>query len=403
MIPGRRSDARHSARAARPDELDDLVDLLCEAFDLPFGPARDLVRADPYFDLSRKRVLVGEDGRVLSCLTVVEQKMRIGDALVPIAGIAGVATREAHRGQGLATELLRETMHWLRGEGYGLAALLAADPRCYRRLGWEVAGRHFRLTAPASGVPASAERARVRTASREDIAAISRLYDECAGGATGACERDAKRWDYVWEHAGDRFVYAGEGIEGYALAERRGRDGDEHVRVGELVARTDRARAGLASALAFGADGAELRYTAGRRAVEESGLLVVGARVDVLPGAMFRVLDLPRALSALAPNLRGWSGSLVCHMSDEVMAAGVGRIACIEGDGSAVTIREAPPTAHADLTGDAAAWSALLPGGASLEAACATGRIGPRSSAIVSAAATLFPWRDPAIPAPDYF
>lgn len=386
-------------RAATREELDDFVAVLCEAFDLAFEPAREIVLRDPYFDLNRKRVLVGPDNRILSCLTVVDQRMWIGESVVPVAGIAGVATRASHRGQGLASRLLRETMEWLRGEGYGLAALLAADPRCYAKLGWAYAGRHVRLSTPARAVPASAERMLVRPATRADIPAITHLYDEASRGVSGCCLRDRKRWDALWQQTRDRRVYDSGTIEGYAISERREVDGEERLVVAEVVARSERARAGLAAALALRAEGAELRYDGGLRSVEASGLLVAEARMDVLPGAMYRVLDLERVLAHLLPNLQGWRGRVVCRMLDGVAAHGV----CVEGDGSRVTVRPAEAAEHSDLEGDASAWSVLAPGGKSLEVACADGTISPRSSEVVRAAAALFPQRDPAIPVLDYF
>src|SRR5262245_33634849 len=123
-------------RAVRSDELEVMLAVMCEAFALPFTPARDIFLHDPYFDLDKKRVLV-LDGDVISCLTIVDTTMWIGNARVRVAGIANVATRQSHRGKGYASQLLCGTIPSLYERGYGLSALLPYSYEFYRRLGWE--------------------------------------------------------------------------------------------------------------------------------------------------------------------------------------------------------------------------------------------------------------------------
>ena len=109
------------SRAVRSEELDSMLSLMCDAFGLPFGPARELFYKDPYFDIDRKRVLV-IDGEIASCLTIVEAPLWIGRAVVNVAGIAGVATAPAHRRKGYAARLLVETLPAIREMGCPFAA-----------------------------------------------------------------------------------------------------------------------------------------------------------------------------------------------------------------------------------------------------------------------------------------
>ncbi len=388
----------YEARAARSEDIDGLVGLLCEAFDLPFEPAREIVLGDPYFDLTRKRVLADSAGCVVACLTVTDQVMWIGRARVPVAGIAGVTTRLDVRGQGLAGALLRDTLAFLRGEGYGLTALLAPDPRCYRRLGWEHAGLHAHLIAPARHLPRRGEPRRVRLATPADIPAMSALYDAASREVTGSCIRDARRWDYLWRLQHDRFVACFDEVEGYALCEQREQEAGD-LTVAEIVAATERARAALVSQLAGMARGGKVHYTGARRVAEDSGLAVRCATIVEEPGPMFRVVDLARALHDLRDNVAGWTGRLVCRMVDGDAA----QAAVIRGDGNDVTVSPSDPDAPVDLDGAVAAWSALLPGGIGLEEAIGSGAIACGNPDAARAAAPLFPPRNLAVPVPDYF
>src|SRR5437660_6973410 len=150
-------------RSPQPDELDVLLAVMCEAFGLPFAPARDVFYRDPYYDVQNKRVLV-EDGVPISCLTIVDSQMWIGKAIVRVAGIANVATRQSHQGKGYATRLLAATIPTLRERGFGFSALLLYSYGFYRRLGWELAGTQYKLTARPSALPFYREARYVRNA-----------------------------------------------------------------------------------------------------------------------------------------------------------------------------------------------------------------------------------------------
>src|SRR5260221_14358679 len=92
-------------RAARSDELDAMLALMCEAFNLPFASAREIFYKDPYFNIEKKRALL-VDGKLTSCLTIADAPLWIGRAMVPVGGIAGVATEQSQRNKGYAGRLL---------------------------------------------------------------------------------------------------------------------------------------------------------------------------------------------------------------------------------------------------------------------------------------------------------
>ena len=59
------------ARTARPAEAEAVLETLCAAFGLNADAARPIFYADPYYDLTHKRILVTPPAGIVSCLTVV--------------------------------------------------------------------------------------------------------------------------------------------------------------------------------------------------------------------------------------------------------------------------------------------------------------------------------------------
>ena len=154
------------ARAARPADAEAILETLCAAFDLNAEAAQPIFYADPYYDLSHKRVLVTPSAGLVSCLTVVPALLRVGGVPVPAGGIAGVATRPECRRRGHAAALLEATIPALWNElGYPLSLLHPLSAPFYRRFGWETASRTLRtgmrcrppcpatLRPPTSGLP----------------------------------------------------------------------------------------------------------------------------------------------------------------------------------------------------------------------------------------------------------
>lgn len=399
-------------RAVQSDELDAMVALMCEAFGLPFGPARELFLHDPYFDIQRKRVLLAS-GRIVSCLTLTDSRLRVGGAVVGVGGVAGLATAPALRRRGYATRLLLGSLATLRAYGYGLTGLLPFRRAYYRRLGWEMASTQLRAVLPAERLAAFAEARYVRAALPSDRAALRTLHEELTRGRTGACVRDDRRWTYVLNHSRSAVVFQrGGALEGYALFERtESEDPPPRLRVIELLAASEDARRGLVGHLAERRD-CMVEYTAGWAELAASGLLgpldADGEAVEVREagGAMFRVVDLQAALRDLAPNLRGFRGRVTLCLHDAQAPPGAPASVTIIGDGTGVSVEradEADRVSGARIEGDAGTWAAVLMGHLSLADAMSLHRLHPIPHDAGAGLAPHFPRRDPFVSPPDYF
>lgn len=85
-------------RAPHPTELDEMLELMCRAFDLDVELVRDIFYFDPFFDLLERQVLV-DKGKVISCLTIVPGVIAIGNGRSPCRH-RRVATDESFRRRG---------------------------------------------------------------------------------------------------------------------------------------------------------------------------------------------------------------------------------------------------------------------------------------------------------------
>jgi predicted acetyltransferase len=402
-------------RAVRPDELDAMLAVMCESFGLPFSAARELFYKDPYFDVSRKRVLV-LDGVLVSCLTIVEADVWIGCAPVRMGGIAGVATRADQRRHGHASRLLLNTLPLLREFGCALSGLFPYAYEFYRRLGWERAGSQFRLVAAPADLPNFAEARYVREAASGDRADIERLYEEWSRHRSGCWLRDHRRWDYLRMHVKHTALYKRDRAEGYAFYEVREAADTRHLRVMELVAASQSAARGLVGFLAHG-DCTELSYTGNLHGLERSGLAdglvredeVRPPRIEVAPGGMFRVLDLTRCLRALAPNFTAHSapaGAEVALVMNDPHAGPVPGAASsiLRSDGSSVDVVAAGSKLPRDrIEGDERAWAQVLTGHHSMADSLSLNRLRASTEAAAASISPLFPRRELFIPLTDHF
>ncbi len=132
-----------------------------------FGPLTDAYRAelegdeiDP-FDAAgnslqwrrkdRHVALRGGDGRLVASAGLVLTEIRIGDdRVVPVVGIGGVIVTAAHRGCGLAREVLEAALARAAALGPPLVLLFCLPDRAglYERFGFTAVARPVLVTQP---------------------------------------------------------------------------------------------------------------------------------------------------------------------------------------------------------------------------------------------------------------
>jgi predicted N-acetyltransferase YhbS len=87
-------------------------------------------------------VMVDEDDRVAGLIHIGDHTIQVGGCAVRKADVGHVAIRPELQGQGLGTLMMRETIAWLRAQGYHLSRL-GGRVSFYARFGYEPFPRRF--------------------------------------------------------------------------------------------------------------------------------------------------------------------------------------------------------------------------------------------------------------------
>ncbi len=404
------------ARAARPEDAESVLQTLCAAFGIDPDSARPLFYRDPFFDLIHKRVLTTPEHGVVSTLTVVPSVLRVGDALVPTAGIAGVATSPRHQRCGHAGRLLSATVGALADElPYPLAALFPYSYGFYRRFGWATASRALVWSGPTACLPPYREAACVRPIRAQagpDRAAVRRLHEGATRTRTGACRRDARRWSVIEDLTPSRQTVVYEehagAIDGYLFFEPQKSGAQSTVIVQEMHARTDSARRGLVGFLARRAEATRVEWEASPEDLQRFGLLSLPSQecqpqITSKPGMMLRLIDVPAALGLLhparfAPILKPSGQTLTLRAADALRPANTQPIRL-----HATGVHAG---SHADrdwLAADVSVLSQLYVGYLTPSEAASLGSLTASSPEALLLADRLFPARQPFVSPVDQF
>jgi predicted N-acetyltransferase YhbS len=139
------------------------------------------------------RTMWAPDGTPIAHVRIADRTMRLGAAMLRVAGIGDVATHPSHRKRGLMRTLFAHLNHFMHDEPYDLS-LLFGIPNFYDKFGYIVAlsTDHFivsrqqlaRLEPPYRG----------RRANRGDVETIRLLHRDDLATRDGAMAR----WGEIW-------------------------------------------------------------------------------------------------------------------------------------------------------------------------------------------------------------
>lgn len=129
-------------RPVRPDELNELGQLLDSVFRIPRGVTDQHMLTDfPLLfqpdNLRNCRVIV-EDGRIVSHAGLWPRELLIGETLLKVGILVAVATHPDYRRRGQAAALVKSLQQTLHDDGYDLGILWTGVPDFYRKIGWEI-------------------------------------------------------------------------------------------------------------------------------------------------------------------------------------------------------------------------------------------------------------------------
>ncbi|MGC4886228.1 GNAT family N-acetyltransferase [Micromonospora sp. DT227] len=121
----------------------------------PMTPARtDEFRAYLPTNAGNTTLVVEEDGVATAAASAIPMRQNLRGAVLPMAGVAGVATHPLARRRGHVRTLMHQLLDGMRDEGHQLSALYPFRPSFYERFGYAgLPRRRTAVFAPAELAP----------------------------------------------------------------------------------------------------------------------------------------------------------------------------------------------------------------------------------------------------------
>lgn len=305
----------------RAGEEEPLLDLLEGAFGLRAIFRRYMDR-DPLLRPEDTLLALDQNGPI-SCVQIFSKRIRLRGETVALGGIGSVATADAYRKQGLASELLSRAIREMAQRGMALALLFSGLFDFYQRLGFCSVPQARRLLHRPHPPAKGALELSVRPFQQADLEAISTLYATYSAAFEICTVRGASYWQ-------GQLGYAGTPDEDFRLVERAGRVVAyarcielEGTRIAMEFARSESAAPELAALLlALAPEDRPLACPLAPDPELDQALAGTGARLETVrdPTLLWRVLDRP-TLARLA--------QLPAAEDEELLAALVGGPHCL--------------------------------------------------------------------------
>ncbi|MFI2708944.1 enhanced intracellular survival protein Eis [Micromonospora sp. NPDC018662] len=146
----------HIRRLAAEERLTTSFPLQAYAFEAsPMTPARaDEFRAYLPYNVGNTTLVVEEDGVTTAAASAIPMRQNLRGAVLPMAGVAGVATHPLARRRGHVRTLMHQLLDGMRDEGHQLSALHPFRASFYERFGYVgLPRRRTAVFAPADLAP----------------------------------------------------------------------------------------------------------------------------------------------------------------------------------------------------------------------------------------------------------
>ncbi|MBC8063338.1 MAG: GNAT family N-acetyltransferase [Chlorobia bacterium] len=300
------------------------------------------------------------DGRIAGVFSVLDLTCtREGRVNLKCAGIAGVAVLPEYRHLGVGSAMMSWSVPYLRSQGYQMASLYGFRESFYRKFGYEMCGLRLEMEAPTHRLPRIKPELPVRVIDWQDHHALQACHEAFTQNYSGMNVRTPMHWNRVLDEK--KTVYAvGDPVEAYAILEHK-----IDFWVPQLINEVSWSSfQGYRSLMAVLSQICINKSSLQWFEPSDSPYLQVysdqGISAKYSRAIMFRVLDIPGALKALAPV---GAGAFSFEVQDELVPENHG---CwrVEDDGEKVDCRRVD---SADLVGSIQAWTQAFLGDPGIE------------------------------------
>jgi predicted acetyltransferase len=345
---------------------------------LPVAPENRVFRFTSPFVAER-------DGEIAGVMGLLDMSATRERAVLPCAGVAGVAVMPHLRKSGVGSAMLSWLPRHLREQGVVLTHLYAFRESFYRKFGYEVCGKRIKIVCPSHRLPKVDSDLPVRRLTPDDWRLIEPCYQAFAHARSGLNIRSETMWQRVLNENKPLAIYAaGDPIEGYvAVSHSVAFWVTDHL--SEVVWST---RRGYEAAMAI----------IGGLAINKAGFswfepsdspfyaryLDQGVEAKIERPIMYRVCDVPAALRSLVP---AGEGEFTIRVRDEIVPENEGPWRVVFGrDGVEVS-----PAADADIQIDIRQFTQAFLGEPDLRELLRHGLVDCANPAAFQAASNLLP------------
>lgn len=332
------------------------------------------------------RFVAALDGRIAGIFDVLAINSTRGPALLPCAGVAGVAVSPDMRRAGVGHEMMDWAVRYFSENGFALAALYAYREPFYARSGYITVGRRMRLSVPTHRFPKVHSDLPIRRLTPADWALLHPCYKAFGHQRSGVHVRSELMWGRVLNENKPLTIYAaGDPVEGYIAVSHKVDFWVEQW-ISEVAWSTPegyRAALDLIKGICSNKSGAAWLEPSDSPFYAQ--YLDQGVEMKLDRPAMFRVCDVPGALCLLKP---AGKGSFSVRVRDAQVPANEGpwRVAWTEG-----VVAATKSSANPDLEMDITAFTQAFMGEPSLAEVLAQGRVLVRNREAISQATELLP------------
>ncbi|WP_330630893.1 GNAT family N-acetyltransferase [Halocatena halophila] len=302
----------------------------------------------PWAQLSADRGLF-DDGELVSTIAHYWHTLRVRGEWHTVGGVANVSTPPKHRRNGYVRTMLAESLAEYREKEIAFSALWPFDTEFYRRLGYERCADQYRITCSPDALAFIGDESAGGTfveLTPEDIPALDAVYTTCHDHDLAMDRTEAWWQKRVFDYRTQPFVAGVERdgtLVGYLVYTIEDTDDGRQLTVHERSYRDVRAYRELLRYCRYhDSQVTSLQFDVEQPLLWELTPDPSSVRVERRSGAMFRVVDVERGLSAID---YADTGSVVLEIADSDAPWNDGRFELTVTDNSATCVPSTDPSA----------------------------------------------------------
>lgn len=189
-------------------------------------------------------LLAEQDGEAVGTATSLSMKMWVRGAAVPCQGVAWVGTiktqrRRSSNEEGVATQIMRETLRVARERGQVVSALMPFRASFYEHFGYGLVERRNEWTVPLSLLPRG-DTDGMRAFKPDDLPELMKQRQRAVERGQCDIERHEAGWAWVLKRIEGGFIFVDRlgpesGVRGFVALEHQQVNGKDVLRVYEML------------------------------------------------------------------------------------------------------------------------------------------------------------------------